>query len=110
MKRAFGWLLLVSLLCCAACSDNTYRTQEFSFPPRGANPKYNGTIAYSSRGDPKKVNLKTLKIVVKDPQGKVVLDDNMQFNGADIDVGTDGGNLYGALLRYPHGDVTGRRA
>ena len=92
MKPVFHFLygshriaFIVALFFCFQCSDKIYITKEFSFPPKRDNWKYKGTITISSRGNPDERNRKTVKIVVKDKEDNVVLDDSMMFTGVEID-------------------------
>jgi hypothetical protein len=74
------------LIFCLSCSSELYATKELSFPPGKANWKYKGTVTVSSKGAPEEWNLKTIRIVVKDRQDKVVLDDTTQYKAVRTDV------------------------
>jgi hypothetical protein len=92
MKLCREWLscsclILLALLLVGsfACTSEPYSTKEFTFPPKGSNWKYKGTLTISCSGEPEEHSRKTVAILVKDNQGKVVLDDTMRFLGARID-------------------------
>lgn len=77
----------------AACSENNFVTQEFSFPskflPHESGWKYRGTVKISGKGPWLEFNTKSIEIFVLNRSDKEVLIDRIAFSSGPLQVTTN---------------------